>query len=244
MTKIIAHRGASGKYPQNTMLAFRKAFEEGADMIETDVRKTKDGKLVILHDNHFGNVSDLPKTSPIVTENNYDDIKDIDISSKYHPELPVQHIPLLSDLLEFVKETGIEVNIEIKPNPYRDDGMEYDIHDMVTRYGVQDKILYSSFDHIMLDNIKRKDPTAKIALLYSNAIYNVWDYALGIKADAVHPECKLELLKGDTKKCLDAGIDVNVWTVNSVHDAAELVKRGVTGLITNFPKEIREAINE
>ena len=80
----------------------------------------------------------------------------IDISSKNFPQHPVQYIPRLSDLLGFVQKTGIQVNIEIKPNPFRDDGMEYDIYDMVEQYGVQDKILYSSFDHLILNNIKQK----------------------------------------------------------------------------------------
>lgn len=242
MTKIIAHRGSSGKYPENTMLAFRKAVEEGADMIETDVRKTKDGVLVIMHDNQLSRVSDDPRADMKITESNYDDFKDIDISSKKHPEAPVQHVALLSELLELIKETGIEVNIEIKVNSSCYDNLEYYIYDMVKEYGVEDKILYSSFDHIALDNLKRQDPTVKIGLLYSNALCNVCDYACRMNADAIHPEYKLELMKGETQKCLDAGIDINAWTVNREEDAIKLVKRGVTGIITNFPLEIREAI--
>lgn len=117
MVKIIAHRGSSGEAPENTMYAFRKAVEDGADAIETDVRKTKDGVLIIMHDATLKRIAGDDFADFDVTKMTYDEIKDVDISSKNYPNLPVQRIAKLAELLELVKETGIEVNIELKGNP-------------------------------------------------------------------------------------------------------------------------------
>ena len=244
MIKIIAHRGSSGDAPENTMYAFRKAVEDGADAIETDVRKTNDGVLIIMHDSTLKRVAGDNYADFDVTQKTYDEIKDIDISSKNFPDLPVQHIAKLSDLLNLVRETGIEVNIEIKGNQKTDDGLEYDIVEMVKQYGVEDKIFYSCFDHTILANVRKANPDAKVAPLYSPALYKVQEYAKTFGAFAIHPEFKSGLLRGDFKAAREAGLEINVWTVNHDEDAQRLVKAGVTGLITNFPKQIRRAVDQ
>lgn len=242
MTKIIAHRGSSGDSPENTMYAFRKAVADGADCIETDVRKTKDGVLVIMHDTSLRRVAHDEFVDVNVVHSTYDEIKDIDISSRNYPDLPVQHIVKLSEVLELIKETGIEFNLELKTNHETDDRLEYDVVEMVKQYGVEDKILYSCFDHTMLENVLAANPDAKVAPLYSDSIYNIAQYAKSLGACAVHPEFKNGLLRGNFKAVRDAGIDINVWTVNHSEDARTLVKAGVTGLITNFPAKIRKAV--
>lgn len=244
MVKIIAHRGSSGEAPENTMYAFRKAAADGADAIETDVRKTKDGVLILMHDAALKRLAGEQYGDRDVTQMTYDEIKDVDISSKNFPDLPVQHTAKLSELLELVKETGIEVNIELKGNHRVDDGLEYDVVEMVKQYGVEDKILYSCFDHTMLVNVLKANPNAKVAPLYSNAMYKVEDYAKAMGARAIHPEFKGLLLRGDIKAVRSAGLEINVWTVNHAEDAKTLVKSGVTGLITNFPAQIRSAVEE
>ena len=244
MVKIIAHRGSSGTAPENTMLAFEKAVRDGADGIETDVRKTKDGVLVISHDSHLSRLNDEVSKDLLVTESNYDDIKDIDISSKRFPDLPVQHIAKLSGLLQLVKDTGVPLNIEIKPNPRTDDLLELDIIKMVAEYGVEDKVFYSCFAHSVLANIKAHKPEAPVAPLYSNSPWREWEYAKTFGAFAVHPEWRDGLLRGNFKECRKAGLDVNVWTVNDAKDVPALIEAGATGLITNYPVEIRRAAEE
>lgn len=244
MTKIIAHRGSSGHYPENTMLAFEMAVKDGADGIETDVRKTKDGVLVIMHDNNFKRISDNVDPAITVTDSTYDELKDIDISSKAWPDHPVQHIVTLDSLLQLVKESGIELNIEIKSNTARIDGAEYDIVELVKKYGLDDKVFYSSFDHTLLANIKNRYPEVKVAPLYSETIYNVWEYCKSFDAFAIHPNFAPHLTHGNSEECLKAGLEINAWTVNKAEDAKRLVADGVTGLITNYPVEIRKSINE
>lgn len=244
MVKIIAHRGSSGEAPENTMYAFRKAVEDGADAIETDVRKTKDGVLIIMHDATLKRIAGDDFADFDVTKMTYDEIKDVDISSKNYPNLPVQRIAKLAELLELVKETGIEVNIELKGNQLVDDGLEYDVVELVRQYGVENKIFYSCFDHPMLVNVLKANPSAKVAPLYGNSMYKVEEYAKAMGAFAIHPEFKGLLVRGDIKAVRGAGLEINTWTVNHAEDAKTLVKAGVTGLITNFPKQIRAAVEQ
>ncbi len=244
MVKIIAHRGSSGTAPENTMFAFKKAVADGADAIETDVRKTKDGVLIIMHDATLKRLAFEEYADWDVTELTYDQIKNVDISSKHFPDVPVQNIVKLSELLELVKETGIGLNIEIKGNHTVDDGLEYDIVEMVAQYGVEDKVFYSCFDHPILENVLKANPNAKVAPLYVHAISNTVDYAKAMGAFAVHPEFKCNLLRVDLKQVRDAGLEINAWTVNDADSAAALVKAGVTGLITNFPRQIRDAVKD
>lgn len=242
MTKIIAHRGSSGDSPENTMYAFRKAIADGADCIETDVRKTKDGVLVLMHDASLKRVAHDEFANVNVVHSTYSEIKDIDISSENYPELPVQHIVKLSEVLELIKETGIEFNLEIKPSHETVGRLEYDVVEMVRQYGVEDKILYSCFDHTILKSILTLNPDARVAPLYIDSINNIAQYAKALGACAVHPECENVLLHGNFKAVREAGIDINVWTVNHSEDAKALVKAGATGLITNFPAKIRKAV--
>jgi len=242
MTKIIAHCGYSGNAPENTMYAFQKAVDCGADAIETDVRKTADGKIIIIHDRTLKRLAGDQYADWDVTQKTYDEIKDVDISTKDFPDIPAQHIVLLSELLELVKKSGIELNIELKGNSLIDDGLEYDVAKMVMEYSLEDKIFYSCFDHPMLVNILKAYPNAKIAPLYSSAMYRAGDYAKSFGAFAVHPYYKPNLLRGDFEAIRRAGVEINVWTVNDPEDAKKLVKAGVTGIITDYPDIIARAV--
>jgi len=242
MTKIIAHRGYSGTAPENTIYAFQKAIDCGADAIETDVRKTADGKLIIMHDLTLKRLAGDQYADWDVTKKTYDELKDIDISTKDFPNIPCQHIVLLSELLELVKKSGIELNIELKGNNLIDDGLEYDVAEMVKEYSLEDKIFYSCFDHPMLVNVLKVCPEAKVAPLYGPAMYRAGDYAKSFGAFAVHPQYKPNLLRGDFEAIRRAGVEINVWTVNDPEDAKKLVNAGVTGLITNYPDVIARAV--
>lgn len=242
MTKIIAHRGYSGKYPENTMLAFEQAIKAGADAIETDVRKTADGVLVIMHDSSLVRVSDnADRINTAIHNSTYDELKKYDISAKNHPDMPGQHIVLFSDLLELIKNSSLELNIEIKANPVKNDGVEYDIMDEVKNFGLSERVYYSCFCHPLLKNIKSRDRNARVAPLYSYTLYKPEEYAKSLGAFAIHPEFSDLLLYGDAAAARQAGLEINTWTVNSAEDAVALVKAGVTGLITNYPEDIRAA---
>lgn len=244
MVKIIAHRGDSAHAPENTLYSFKKAIEAGADAIETDVRKTKDGVLVLMHDPSLKRLSDDPRAQKQISEMTYAELLDIDISSKHFPELPVQHIAALSELLELISKSDIELNLELKPNNLTDDGLEYSVLKAVAEHGIENRVFYSSFDHTMLANIIATLPSARIAPLYKNTLYRVWDYAAALSAFAIHPELNSTLTRGELGPVREAGIEVNVWTVNEKAKAEAVIKAGATGIITNYPAEIKEYVSK
>ena len=238
---IYAHRGASYDYPENTMLAFRKAVEQGADGIEIDVQFTKDKKLVVCHDdtidrtsNGHGNLEDAT----------LEELLKLDFGVFKGEEFAGEKIPLLSQVLDLIKESGLLLNIEIKNRGEKVDGLERAVADMVQAYGLNDKILYSSFDHEMLRRLKEYDPSAKIGALYSHSPYNAFEYMKGLGVDAIHPGMKCLNGQDLCKKALKEGWQVNVWTVDDPEEGKALMEAGVTSLITNRPGFLRAELSK
>ncbi|MBQ6947541.1 MAG: glycerophosphodiester phosphodiesterase [Clostridia bacterium] len=238
---IYAHRGASFDYPENTMLAFRKAVEQGADGIELDVQFTKDHKIVVCHDDKIDRTSN---GSGYVEDYTFEELLAFDFGSYKGEAFAGEKIPLLSQVLDLIKESGILLNIEIKNRGEKVDGLEEAVSNLVNEYELGDKVIYSSFDHQMLYRLKAYDPTAKTAALYSYSPYNAFEYMKGLDVYAIHPSHKCLHGQDMCKKALEAGWQVNVWTVDTVEVAAPLVEAGVTSLITNRPAFLREELTK
>ncbi len=238
---IYAHRGASYDYPENTLLAFRKAVEQGADGIELDVQFTKDKKIVVCHDDKIDRTSN---GSGYVEDMTFEELLAYDFGSFKGEEFAGEKIPLLSQVLDLIKESGILLNIEIKNRGEKEDGLEEAVSNMVHEYELEDKVIYSSFDHQMLYRLKAYDPTAKVAALYGHTPYKAFEYMQGLQVFAIHPAYKCVHSQEMCKKALEAGWQVNVWTVDTVEVAAPLVEAGVTSLITNRPAFLREELTK
>ena len=238
---IYAHRGASADYPENTMLAFRKAVEQGADGIELDVQFTKDHKIVVCHDDTIDRTSD---GKGYVEDYTYEELLAFDFGRFKGEQFAGEKIPLLSQVLDLVKSSGILLNIEIKNRGEKVDGLEEAVSNMVNEYELNDVVIYSSFDHQMLYRLKAYDPTAKVAALYSHTPYNAFEYMQGLQVFAIHPAYKCVHSQEMCKKALQAGWQVNVWTVDTVEIAAPLAEAGITSFITNRPAFLREELTK
>ena len=121
-----AHRGFSGKYPENTMLAFEKAVEAGCEGIELDVHFSKDQELVIIHDEKVDRTSD---GNGYVKDFTYEELKKISFSYKFAEEIGFQKIPTLKEYFEFVKDKDLITNIELKTGVF-----EYPVESTVSVY--------------------------------------------------------------------------------------------------------------
>lgn len=238
---IYAHRGASYDYPENTMLAFQKAVEQGADGIELDVQFTKDKKIIVCHDDNIDRTSN---GTGFVEDMTYEELLEYDFGVFKGEAFAGEKIPLLSQVLDLIKESGLLLNIEIKNRGEKVDGLEDAVCNMVHEYELCDKVLYSSFDHEMLRRLKAYDPTAKIGALYSHSPYNALEYMKGLQVQAVHPGKKVVFAQDMCRKALEQGWEVNVWTVDTLEDAEPLVKAGVTSLITNRPAFLRAELTK
>ena len=239
MTGIFAHRGASAYAPENTLDAFRLADEMGADGIEIDVHITKDGEIVVAHDFETDRVALQNGNIPALT------LKELKAMNFGAHKGGVAQVPTLAETLDFIKFTSMKLNIEIKAGPVVYDKIEARLLEMAAKWGLGDRIIYSSFNHYHLKVIKAMDESAQIGLLYNSALYEPWHYAAFVGADAIHPYYVTLLAPGVVPGCHASNIAVNPWTVDDPEHIKMLCALGVDNIITNVPdvaKGIRDAV--
>ena len=238
MTAIWAHRGASAYAPENTIPAFEQAIEMGADGVEFDVQRTSDGQLVVIHDetinrtsNGFGRVVDLT----------LEQLRLCNFSNGFVGHRKVQ-IPTLREALDLLGPTGLRINIELKNSVELYPGMESEALDIVQEAGLLDRVLFSSFNHFSLANLRGVVPTECLGLLYSDGLYDPWKYAHLFGARYLHPHFYALQQPNYMWLCHEAGIGVNVWTVDKNEDIRALAALGVDAIFTNLPDRARRAL--
>lgn len=175
-TKVWAHRGASGYAPENTLDAFRKAVEMGADGIELDVQMTKDGELVVIHDETINRVSN---GKGWVKDYTYEELKKFNFN-KTHLEYTKEEIPTLEQVYLLIKPTNLTINVEIKTGIVFYPGIEERVLELTERLGMKERVIYSSFNHYTIRKIKELDPQAKTGMLYEDGIIDAVDYACDV----------------------------------------------------------------
>lgn len=233
--EIWAHRGASGYAPENTMEAFKLAIEMGADGIELDVQLTKDGKVVVIHDETLQRVSN---GYGYVKDYTLEELKNLNFNKTY-PEYENVSIPTLREVLQLLKDTDLKLNIELKTGVFFYQDIEQKVLELVDKYGMQDRVWYSSFNHYSVKKVKELQPDAKVGLLYSDGIYEPVEYAVRFGADAIHP-CVVNLQYPNImENCKNSNMRIHTWTVNTYHDMEQCVRMGVDALITNYPNKAR-----
>lgn len=241
-TEVWAHRGASGwdrQYaPENTMLSFEKAVEMGADGIELDVQLTKDGEIVICHDERIDRTS---RGHGWLRDFTLSELKKIDFG-KPHVEYGFVEIPTLQEFLEFAKPLEIKVNIELKTGIICYEGLDEKTSDMVKNFGMQERVIYSSFNHYSLEKLRDYNSCAQIGLLISDDFVRVPEDTERLKACAVHPPEHI-VTKEYVEKCHTHNIKVHTWTVDNPNRMRELIGMGVDAFITDCPDSGRRVVD-
>ncbi|MBR2315724.1 MAG: glycerophosphodiester phosphodiesterase [Clostridia bacterium] len=239
MSKIIAHRGFSGKYPENTMLAFSKAVEIGAEGVELDVHFTKDGELVIIHDETIDRTTD---GTGFVRDYTYEELSRFNAYGRFEGQFEFQKIPTLREYFELVKDVeGFITNIELKTGIFEYEGIEKAVIDLVKEFGLEDRTILSSFNHFTVMRCKEYDPSIKTGFLVESWIIGMGEYTKSHGIDCVHPiyvNLKPELYA----EMKNAGREVNTWTVNEYEDIRRLADMGVDALIGNYPDRMIELL--
>ena len=238
MSMILAHRGASAYAPENTLEAFRLALEMGADGFELDVHLSKDGHLVVIHDesvnrttNGTGEVRDLTLA----------ELKALDACNGKEAYRGAK-IPTLEEVFELIKDTHHIVNVELKTDNYPYPGLEEQCLELVARMGLEDRVIYSSFNHFTLMKMRQLKPDAKLGMLFGDVMVRPWEYAERLNVNYLHP-MKLNIWTPDfTKDAGEAGYGVNVWTVND-EKTMVLCHAVGAGIITNYP-DVAVALRE
>lgn len=231
--KVFAHRGFSGKYPENTMRAFKEALKLDIDGIELDVHKSKDGKLVVIHD------EDVKRTfngEGEIKDFTFDELRKLSCKKVDFKNDVECGIPLLEEVLDLIKNKPIILNIEIKNDIAYYKNIEKDVLNLISNFNILDKIIISSFNHETLRRVKEINKDVKIGILYEREIPNIINYAKTLDAYAIHPWDKL-LSEDIVKEAHREGIKVNVYTVNKKEDIKRLNYWNVDGIFTDFSDE-------
>lgn len=229
---VFAHRGYSGRYPQNTMLAFREAEKTGCDGIELDVQMTKDGQLVIIHDEAIDGLTD---GTGYVRDYTYEELFRFRVTDNQQEAYGVQRIPTFEEYCVWVKDTGLISNVEIKSSVFYYENIEEKTVETIKKYGLSDRMLISSFNHLSIIRSRELAPEIRVgALLGHEGIGNPGYYCSKSGFDCYHPGIG-GLTREAVLDCQEHGIAVNVWTVNDMGNLVRVYDWGCDTVITNYP---------
>ena len=235
-TMIQAHRGASAYLPENTLEAFSLAVEQKADSIELDVHLSKDGHVVVAHDERLERVSN---GTGLINDYTLEELKLLDFGKllpERVPGQPVFRIPTLAEVYALIKPSILTVNVELKTTELLYPGLPEKLLALAHEYAIEERVMYSSFNHYSLMEIKKLNPAAKIGLLYQLGMVDPWVYAKYVQAQAIHPYYYVVAALPETVvKCHDNDIMVNVWTVDDPQAIKLMIQCGVDAIITDKP---------
>ena len=231
--KIIAHRGFSGVYPENTMLAFRKAIEIGADGIELDVHLSKDGQVMIIHDEALKRTTGL---DGVISDYTRAELEKISAGKTKNDEFGFTPIPSLEEYLAFMAEHRDKItNIELKTAPVYYPEIEEKTLELVRKFNLEKNIIYSSFNWLSIERMQRLGTISETGLLFSGMkLYNQAHIIKSLGINYFHPDFN-DLTDEIVKSYLDNKVGLNVWTVNEIEDMKVCLSWNIDGLITNFP---------
>ena len=231
---LLAHRGFSGDYPENSPLAFQMAVEKTAvDGFESDVHISKDGKLVVFHDATLERTSN---GSGYIKDHTYEELLQLDIGAWKSPEFAGQHIWTFDQLLDFCQETKMLLNLELKNYEVFYEGLEQRVIDEICQRKMQDQVFVSSFNHISMQQFRELCPDIETGLLYDKPFLNMEAYLQHSNACNMHPRYMLLQYQPELMDLYHGrGMKVHTWTVNDEENMQDMIARGVDGIISNHP---------
>ncbi|HHY78926.1 MAG TPA: glycerophosphodiester phosphodiesterase [Thermoanaerobacter sp.] len=237
---VIAHRGDSRNAPENTLASFKRALEMGADGIELDVQLTKDGQLVVIHDERVDRTTD---GIGFVKDFTLKELKRLDAGIKFDKKFAGERIPTLNEVFELIGHKNFIINIEIKSGVVLYPGIEEKLVEAIKDYDFEEKVVISSFNHYSLRDVKRIAPEFKIGLLYQCGLVEPWHMAIRMKAYSLHPfyfNIIPELVEG----CKKNNIKLFPWTVDRKEDMEMMIKAGVDAIITDDPQTLMNLLEK
>lgn len=234
--KIIAHRGLPLLAPENTMAGFNLMKEYNIDWFETDVTSTSDGELVIIHDDYLDRTSNM---SGEVSQLSYNQVRGADTGFWFADKYAGEGLPTMQDIVDFVNETKINLNIELKGITGANgnalaDQLVVKLKELLDQVDPEVEIIISSFNSMMLSKMHNVAPDYEYAILFEqHTLYPDWQLIADASgAKTVHLESD-KLTHSMIKEIKKRGYDVNVWTVNDHGRANELFNWGVDGIFTD-----------
>ena len=231
---ITAHRGASHVAPENTMAAFGAALAAGADFVELDVQRTRDGAIVVLHDGDFMRMGGDPRKVSQVTAA---EVATIDIGSRYDAKFAGERAPMLADVIALARG-HMKINVELKYN-VPDPGLAPAVIDLLRQQRFIDQVVITSLDYAALKQVKSLEPRLSTGHIVTAAVGDV----AKTRADFV----SLNSAQATTallRRAHAAHKQVHVWTVDKPEVMQRMIERGVDNIITNEPALLRRVMQD
>ncbi|RRD31960.1 glycerophosphodiester phosphodiesterase [Streptococcus minor] len=231
MTEIVAHRGSRINRPENTLTAFEEAIRVGADGIELDVHLSKDGEVVVIHDE---TVDRTTNGSGRVRHLTIAELKELDAGSWFDVAFTGEKIPTLLEVLELLERTGFRgsLNIEFKTDFHPYPNMEKKVQVLLDKKDWPFDIMYSSFSLRALLRMHRLDPTAEVAYLVKKSRFLVLLGRILPWITTLHLSYKWYFHNQSTYKK-----GVRLWTVNNEEVMKKAFRSDVRAIITDKPEE-------
>lgn len=236
--KIYGHRGCMGTIEENTLAGFKKGIEYGIDGFEIDVHMTKDGEIVVIHDDTLDRTTN---GTGYILDYTLNEIKELNIKDSFKKQVgheclqhPSLKIPTLQELLQLLMPyEEIDLNIELKTADFLYKGIEEKVLNIVGKYGGNRKVIYSSFHLPTLLRLKNIDPEVEIAFLLTQPISHPDDYVRSLQLEGLHVNKKLVSSTIDMFR--NCG-NLRVWTINDEEEIERALQLNIDAIITNFPE--------
>ncbi|MCS7463877.1 glycerophosphodiester phosphodiesterase [Paenibacillus doosanensis] len=234
---IIAHRGAKGMAPENTLGAFRLGVEQGCEAIELDVHLSADGEIIVCHDETLDRTTN---GKGMICEKTLAEIKSLDAGSWHSEAYRGETVPTLGEVFDAVPGS-LMINVEVKQS--YDGNMDRKLVQFLRERDLFDRVVVSSFDHQCLHRIKVLEPKTKIGLLYQLRLYNPAAYAktFGVDVYSLHPYHRL-IDREEVEQAIRAGLHMYPYTANEEQDLKALIDWGVSGIITDYPGRLKDLL--
>lgn len=225
--RVIAHRGASGTRPENTLASFREAVALGADMIELDVQLCRDGEVVVLHDDTLDRTTN---GGGFVRDHTLADLRRLDAGAWFGAPYAGERVPTLEEVLRAVR---LPINVELKQGGGT--GLEEVTLARVQEAGALDRIVFSSFDPAILVRLRALTADAALAVLWtSRRLAPALELARRVGARALHLRKSAASREG-IAAARESGLEVRLWTVNEPRQFAHLEAWGAHAVFTDYP---------
>lgn len=224
----VAHRGASKEAPENTLAAFRLALHLGAEAVECDARRTRDGHVVVIHDHTVDRTTD--GRGP-VESHTLAGLRGLDAGGWFGAEYAGERVPLLAEVLEAARGQAL-VKLEIKSDPIPYEGIERQIVDIVRDLGMEDDVFVMSFDHECVRAVHALAPHLTTGILYTGRLVDAPRAAQAAGADALCVN-RGYFSPRDVDRAHAAGLGFFVWTVDDEETLRRCVADEVDGVTSN-----------
>jgi glycerophosphoryl diester phosphodiesterase len=231
---IWAHRGASANAPENTLAAFRAAEKAGADGIELDIHLSRDGVPVVIHDDTLDRTTN--GRGP-VADKRWSEIRRLDAGKWFSANFAGEHPPSLEEVLTLVSDR-LRLNLEIK-DPRAGTAVLHLLAEFPRA-----RVLVSSFDYGLLENLRREAPNLPLAFLIDSPFWRrAFSRAVACGAEALNPRHD-RLSRTLLAACRERGLAVYPWTVDEPGLLLRMRRVEVDGVFTNDPELVAQEVGK